>query len=213
MQKFLKYCCETEKRSEVLTWCISKMLCQTKAIEDYTNRLQSGHSQENKILKAMQCYVEQGILPCFWALCMGFLFRLVFMQLRMAQCVDQLIRLPLWVYRSLDQRLIHGYTKVLYVWKPGFVEIIVEIISANYRILRRVRPVCLNSLYEPDPLAVPHHSEKLHRKWVWFSFTANGYKNQSSFAFTGQYKIKIAIVLNKFCIENGANDVSWRHVQ
>lgn len=117
------------------------MLCQTKAIEDYTNSLQSGHSQENKILKAMQCYVEQGILPCFWALCMGFLFRLVFMQLRMAQCVDQLIRLPLWVYRSLDQRLIHGYTKVLYVWKPGFVEIIVEIISANYRILRRVRPV------------------------------------------------------------------------
>lgn len=70
----------------------------------------------------------------------AFPYRWVLMLRRMEKCLVQLIPLSLWVYgrhRSLDQTLIHEQTKVLHVRKSDFVPIIVEMVAANHRILRR----------------------------------------------------------------------------
>lgn len=164
----------------------------------------------------MQCYVQQDIYLVFSALGMGFPYRWVLMLRRMEKCLVQLIPLSLWVYgrhRSLDQTLIHGYTKVLHVWKPDFVAIIVEMVAANHRILRRARPVCPGKLHESNPSCSLSliFRENVHRDSVRLSLTATSYNTHPSFAFTGHYEKKITTELNKFCIENGANDVSWRH--
>lgn len=154
-----------------------------------------------------------GIYHVFCALGMGFPYWWVLMLWRMEKCVVQLIPLPLWVYGrrgSLDQTLVHRYTKVLHVRKPGFVAIIVEMVAANHSILRRTRPVCPGKLHEPNPSCSLSliFRENMHRNSVRLSFAATSYNTHPSFAFTGHYGKKIATVLNKFCIENGANDVS-----
>lgn len=87
--------------------------------------------------------------------------------------------------------------------------VIVEMVAANHHILQRARQVCPGKLFESNPSCSLSLilRENVHRDSVRFSLTATN--AHPSFAFTSHYEKKIATILNKFCIENGANDVTF----